>query len=659
MTSPPFRRKPAGGLPRVAVVGHAVVALTLAITALVPVMSDAAPVSAQGSLSFSTAEAAPADSLGYVVSTLDNESEQWQLAAALLDRAGLGEAIDQSLQEELQNEDGEDLPLDAILGGEVAIVVDNAAIDQALAESMGTTDMDEMLRELGLATPEATSDEPQPQGFAVVLDARAPDTAWAAVRESAEEENPQELTYEGTTILYTPAASEDEDGMAAAQVGDLILFATTPADLHPVIDTAEGRTPNLTTIPELATAQEALPADFLMFGFFNGQALADADFGPLETAMAPYESGGFSAFTVAADDPGFRMESVALPAAGEPTPAAAANFESELVGLAPADAVFFMSAADLGETGILDAIGAAALALAFGMQGMGPEPDPDLSPEETVAAQYEGAAQLIGINLQTELFQQLVGEYGFWLTAVVNETGQPTSASGLFASDVADAQAVAGALMQLSLLAQGASGGESPVTTREIDGDQVYVVSDGSGSAIEFGVVGDRLVIGESSAVDRLTGEPGDSLADSERFQAAMGTLPTEYNGLAYVDLVQAIPLLQAAEEESSEFGFDELNGMEDASESCANYATQEEAQTAYDAAEPDTFDLDQDFDGEVCEDYFAVAETPVTDEAGDDVASGDPFADVDFSAFEAFASVSYRGEDGLPRTSAILYIAQ
>ena len=41
-------------------------------------------------------------------------------------------------------------------------------------------------------------------------------------------------------------------------------------------------------------------------------------------------------------------------------------------------------------------------------------------------------------------------------------------------------------------------------------------------------------------------------------------------------------------------------------SDSCANYASQEEAQAAYDAAEPNTFDLDQDFDGIVCEDFFA-----------------------------------------------------
>ena len=95
---------------------------------------------------------------------------------------------------------------------------------------------------------------------------------------------------------------------------------------------------------------------------------------------------------------------------------------------------------------------------------------------------------------------------------------------------------------------------------------------------------------------------------------------------------------------------------MPDASESCASYATQEEAQAAYDAAEPDTFDLDQDFDGEVCEDFFAASAetTGTTDEASAEAA----LANVDYSAIKAFASVSYE-ENGMARSSSILYISE
>jgi hypothetical protein len=73
--------------------------------------------------------------------------------------------------------------------------------------------------------------------------------------------------------------------------------------------------------------------------------------------------------------------------------------------------------------------------------------------------------------------------------------------SGLFASGVSDAETVSNALMQLSFLIQGATGAETPLTTREVGGGQVYVIElgDEAGSTIEFGVVGDTLVIGRAT----------------------------------------------------------------------------------------------------------------------------------------------------------------
>jgi hypothetical protein len=227
--------------------------------------------------------------------------------------------------------------------------------------------------------------------------------------------------------------------------------------------------------------------------------------------------------------------------------------------------------------------------------------------------------------------------------------------SALFASGVDDPERVSNALTQLSFLIQGASGGESALTTRQVGEGQVFVIDLGDevGSTLEFGVVGDWLVVGSGDAVDRLAGTPEDSLANDTQFQAVMDTLPVEHNGLAYVDLARLIPIAEAAEESGAMSGMG-MDGMDDASESCANYATQEEAQAAYDAAEPDTFDLDQDFDGEVCEDFFAA-----DDEATEGTeATEDPFANIDYSAVKAFASVSYE-EDGAARSSSILYISE
>jgi hypothetical protein len=351
------------------------------------------------------------------------------------------------------------------------------------------------------------------------------------------------------------------------------------------------------------------------------------------------------------------METVTMAAEGETLPAVADNYESELLAKAPDDSLLFLSAADLGATGVLDVLGATVIGLAMGMGDPSAMPDADTSAEDYIAEQYEAAESLIGINLQTDLFQQLSGEYGGWLTA----NAEAENFSGLFASGVEDAETVANAMQQLSFLIQGASGTESPLTTREVGGGQVYVIElgDEAGSTLEFGVVDDTLVIGKGDAVDRFAEEQAESLAGNTQFQDVIDTLPAEYNSLTYIDLAQAIPLMERAAEESEDLGLGATDQIPDASESCANYETQEEAQEAYDNAESGTFDLDQDFDGEVCEDYFGGAETvaAATPEQ-DGAAAADALAEVDYSAIKAFAGVSYSDGD-LQRSSSILYIAE
>jgi hypothetical protein len=640
--------------------GRAILVAIFTLALMSPVLGQPSRAAAQAkTVTFSTAAAAPADAVAYVVSTLDNHSDQWKLADQLLDRAGFGPAIDKMVAEDLHDEQGNPLPLDAFLGGEVAVVVSKTALDTLAKESTGGMDMDmqSMMEEMGLATPVTAPAGAKEQGFAVVLDARAPDTVWAALQSDAQDKSAQEVDYQGTKILYVAPGPDDEEGEAIARAGDLIFFSVTPGDLHEVIDTAAGRAPAITTIPEFTTSQQALPNDYLTFAFMNSQAVQKADFGPIMPAASELGTESYSALTIAADTPGFRMESVAVPTAGGTYPPGAANFDSELVNKAPANAVLFLSAADLGATGFLDALGASLIGLALGFANPMATPVPNASPEEEIAAQFRTAASLIGINLQTDLFQQLEGEYGFWLTADQNAQ----NASGLFASGTKNPETVANAVRQLSFLLQGAAGGETQLTTRKVDGGEVYVLElgDEAGSTLEFGVVNGQLVIGKGEAVDRFADSPSDNLAGNAQFQSVLGTLPADHNSLFYVDLTQAIPLAQAASKESSDFSVPGMTGMKDASESCANYASQEEAQAAYDAAEPGTFDLDQDFDGQVCEDYFVAAmATPEAAGGSSLQVPGDAFANVDYSAIKAFASVAY-DENGLRRSSSILYIEQ
>jgi hypothetical protein len=642
--------------------GRVVFAVLFGLGVLVPSLGRVAPVAAQAStVSFSTAEVAPADSIAYLVMTLDDQSEQWRLADVLLDRAGLGEALDQEIGSELRDEAGEDLPLDAFLGGEVGIAVSPIVLETLAEESMGSADLEAMLGGMETASPETEPTGVEAQGFALALDARAPDTAWTGIRDSVlDKDQPEESTYEGTDIFYAPPSTADDEGMATARVGDLILIATTPEDLHPLIDTADGRTPAITSVPEFAAVQDALPGEFLMFLFGNSIDTSDADFGPFAMFADQFSTESFTGMTIAADEPGFRVETVTMAPEGETLPAGADNYESELVTKAPDDSLLLMSGADLGGTGVLDVLGATVIGLAMGMGDPSAMPDADTSAEDYIAEQYQAAESLIGINLQTDLFQQLSGEYGGWLAANL----ETEDVSGLFASGVQDAETVSNALMQLSFLIQGASGAETPLTTREVGGGQVYVIElgDEAGSTLEFGVVDDYFVIGKGDAVDRFGDAPEDSLADNTQFQAVMDTLPVEYNGLTYIDLAQALPLTEVAAQESEGLGLGGTEEITDASESCADYETQEEAQAAYDAAESGTFDLDQDFDGEVCEDFFqtadAAAQTDVAAEVEEGTAPADALADVDYSAIKAFATVSYADGD-VQRSSSILYITE
>ena len=235
-------------------------------------------------------------------------------------------------------------------------------------ESMGAADLEAMLGGMETASPEAEPAADEAQGFALALDARAPDTAWTGIRDSIlDEDQHEESTYEGTDILYAPPATSDDEGMAAARAGDLILIATTPDDLHPLIDTADGRTPAITSVPEFTAVHDALPTDFLMFLFANSIDTSDADFGPFAMFADQFSTKSFTGLTIAADEPGFRMETVTMAAEGETLPAGADNFESELLTKAPDDSLLFVSAADLGATGVLDVLGATVIGLAMGM----------------------------------------------------------------------------------------------------------------------------------------------------------------------------------------------------------------------------------------------------------------------------------------------------
>ena len=228
-----------------ATAGRVALAVLFGLGVLVPSLGWFAPVAAQAtSVSFSTAEAAPADSIAYLVMTLNDESEQWRLADVLLDRAGLGEALDEEIGSELRDEAGEDLPLDAFLGGEVGIVVSPTVLETLAEESMGLPISKRCLaawrRRRRRRSRPRTRRKGSPWRW---RPARRIRRGRASGTRSSMRTSTRSRRTKGPRFSMPHRRPPDDEGMAAARVGDLILIATTPEDLHPLIDTADGRTP--------------------------------------------------------------------------------------------------------------------------------------------------------------------------------------------------------------------------------------------------------------------------------------------------------------------------------------------------------------------------------------------------------------------------------
>src|SRR5699024_9743118 len=122
---------------------------------------------------------------------------------------------------------------------------------------------------------------------------------------------------------------------------------------------------------------------------------------------------------------------------------------------------------------------------------------------------------------------------------------------------------------------------------------------------LEYGVVDGQLLVGVNDGIDNYLNGSGSSLADDPVYQQTMDALPQEHIiGIQFLNIEQLIPLV---EDVVGTFSMD----MMDADEACGDYATQEEAQAAYDADPEGMWMLDQNHAGVACEDYFTADASP------------------------------------------------
>lgn len=430
------------------------------------------------------------------------------------------------------------------------------------------------------ASPTGADAAPAPTGFVVVIRAGDADLAEARALELTTEDAADlgvtvtESDYQGVTIHAAAPQTEFEEGSAFARLGDILVASATAADLEPLIDVYAGGEPALAAAEPFTRVRGELANDFLAYGFVNGPAYeqeirpmieaAEAEFGPAfpaDQALAGLNA--YSGFTLWADDPGFRFDTIAIPAAGASLPPAPANFDSTLDERVPGDSLLFVNSTDLGAT-LGPSLDAFAMFVAE-FAAMDPTFPFALPAEVTQADQasevYDLLGRFLAFNPRTGLVDQLVGEWAFALSA---DAVDPQAVSAVFVSGAGDEAVLNDTVTKLAvwvnLLAIGAIAGtpggeealfgEQPVGahTEEVDGALTQVIEIpipdmGTSVRLQWGIIDGELVFGVGDGFAEYVAGPVEALAASPRYQAAMGALPAEYNSVSYLDLAQIIEL--------------------------------------------------------------------------------------------------------------------
>lgn len=628
-----------------------VAAATLVLAGMTGPLLGFAPARAQESDTLSTAAITPADAAVYAEILLDPEGEQLQQLDALLLRLGSEESIIESLSDLNTG----DLSAFDLTGAEAAVVVLPAALQNQDAGSVVTDGLSgdtEAITE-GLEEAQDTT-----EGIAVLVKPLASELDEAV--ESLEEElvakvdSAADVTSETVDGVEIRSVSEEAGGsdlQAYAVVDQIIVVGTAPSDIEPFIAASGGD--SLAESDSFVTASDLLPDDRAVFAFLNGGAFVDAlalsDDPNTEMAADLVEQLGNldvdQGLAVIAEEAGLRVETVQVPRDGAAPEAEASGLAADLTTAdrVPADTLLYVNGYDLGQTALLQ--GTALLLVSslsgsfepFPLDGT-PVAEPVASPvADDIDALYEAAAETIGVNLKTEFLDTLEGEYAFALWGV--DVEDPTNIAAILTSDVNDVDALDGTLTFISLFVTAGAGGEVSVTTRTVGDAEINNVVVGDPAApisIDYGIVDDELLIGVGDGVDTYIDGPAASLAADASYQETLANLPSEYDGVFFTDLAALSAL--TTELDGATAGL----STEDASEECAAYDSQSEAQNAYDTNPSTNFELDLDFDGEACEDYFATSDaTPVAEAAAE-------------VPVEALAMVSYKS-DGYAFTSSIL----
>ena len=333
------------------------IALALMLGVLVPAWGSPTAL-AQGTLP-DTAAAAPAGTALFHVFDLDRDGGQWQQTGELLERVGLPDALELweegVLEEGARAGDFTEADLDALLGGELALVVTPLAVQRVVelhAERQQRRDDD--------ATPVAHAWD-EPLGVTAILLPGDPDAAWDYVERqvadlAAKHDVPvEEISHGSGELLWVQMpdprerleerledALADADleealsgllgdsdmqgrpGFAAGRAGEFIIAGVSQADVTEIIDVVDGATDSLADSAEAQKVAAELPAETLSFTYLDGAAVVDAvgerTLKKLQVMMPQMSQEvwqAHSGLAISAVEPGFRIDAVTVPSEGD------------------------------------------------------------------------------------------------------------------------------------------------------------------------------------------------------------------------------------------------------------------------------------------------------------------------------------------------------
>jgi hypothetical protein len=617
--------------------------------------------------SYATASAVPADAVLYSVTNLDLESAQWQQVEELLSRLGIPDALDQFRVEAVTGigEEPTREEFDALLGGEAAFFVLPSGVESLVEQFQA---LNAQMAEMGMGTPGAAGEMAQMPdvevtGVGAIIEPSDPELAWDYVgRHIASQADSGVVqmveTTEGDVSLVTLTPSDPEaPELVLANTGSFIVIAGNIIDVQTVIDTANGEADSIADHEAFNQVLGELPAETAWFSFYDStqvMGMLGSDFMEgiysLSPELAPSaETASFGGVALWADDEGFRLDSVTIPAEGSDLSAMVPDGTVTFSERVPASTTIFAGGIVPDGTWNSAAL-SAAMAINAGMMGQALEPQSfdEMFSEEAIQAQLDQAEQVLGFDLLDDFFAQLSGETAFALTFPDMMAMGAVSINTVFVSEVEDGAVVAESIEKLVRMLSSMAGDEFPVTTESVGDDTLYVIGDPATTgvpAVQVGVVENQLLIGTEEGVTGFLEGVSEPLSADAQYQEVLGLLPGgEYYQVAYIDLTDIIPTVMAL---SGGMMGASGAGIEDADPACLEYDSQEDAQAAYDEDPFTNSNLDQDFDGQACEDLFApaAAASPVAPSGG-------------IEALESFAAVAYE-EDGKLYSSAILRVGE